>query len=111
LALTSRLRPPAQEAAWAIIAQCPGGSSDPGPSAQWQAIVFCSSVNLAWMSTSCLASSGSLARFRSGGANCDAEVSAKGVTLPHCGVANRCTVPPQLVAPDGGVGTHSGCHR
>jgi hypothetical protein len=35
LVLTSRLRPPAQEAAWAIIAQCPGGSSDPGPSAQW----------------------------------------------------------------------------
>ena len=34
LALTSRLRPPAREAAWATIAQCPGGSSDPGPSAQ-----------------------------------------------------------------------------
>jgi hypothetical protein len=34
LALVSRPSPPAREAAWAIIAQCPGGSSEPGPSAQ-----------------------------------------------------------------------------
>jgi len=46
-----------------------------------------------------------------GGGNYDAEARAKGVTLPHCGVAKRCTVPAQLVAPGGGVGTHRGCHR
>ena len=34
LALASRVSPPAREAAWATIAQCPGGSSEPGPSAQ-----------------------------------------------------------------------------
>jgi hypothetical protein len=36
-------------------------------------------------------------------------VSAKGVTRPQWGVANRWTVPEQLVAPGGGVGTHRGC--
>jgi hypothetical protein len=43
------------------------------------------------------------------GPNWSGLVSANGVTLPHWGVANRCTVPEQLVAPGGGVGTHSGC--
>jgi hypothetical protein len=63
------------------------------------------------MSTSCLALSGSLARSGAGGMNCDGEVRAKGVTRPHWGVENRCTVPAQLVAPGGGVGTHSGYQR
>ena len=63
------------------------------------------------MSTSWAASAGSVARFMVGGANWAGEVSAKGVTRFQCGVANRWTVPAQLVAPGGGVGTHSGCHR
>lgn len=61
------------------------------------------------MSTSCLASLGSSERSIGGGPNWSGLVSAKGVTRPHWGVANFCTLPAQLVAPDGGVGTHSGC--
>ena len=66
------------------------------------------SVSLACTSTSCFASSerGPVHHRRP-------ELVLLGererVTWFHRGVAKDCTVPAQVVAPGGGVGTHNGC--
>src|SRR5216683_4399768 len=71
--------------------QCPGGSSECGPSAQYSAIIFCSSVSPALSAIS----SSACCKYvdepkRAGpnretnGKNSSFEVIAKGVTLYHC---------------------------
>src|SRR5437667_11302502 len=59
---TSRSRPGSlspwwsrRDTNWANRFQCPGGSSERGPSAQYSAIIFCSSVRPALTSSSALA--------------------------------------------------------
>src|SRR5437660_645502 len=71
--------------------QCPGGSSDLGPFAQYSAITFCSSVSSALRSTRSLACCKNVAEPNNAGPkeamsgrNWSAEIKAKGVTFDHC---------------------------
>src|SRR4029453_7823658 len=105
---------------WANTFQCPGGNSERGPSAQYSAMTLrvSSSCLECWVilsTSSWYLPLGLPSAVREmagpGPRNWLAEVSAKGVTLRQWGVRNRCTAPWQVVAPGGGVGTHSGCQR
>src|SRR5215208_6232530 len=105
---------------WANTFQCPGGNSDFGPSAQYSAMTLrvSSSCLECWVilsTSSWYLPLGLPSAVREisgpGPRNWLAEDRANWVTLRQCGVKNRWVAPAQLVAPGGGVGTHSGCQR
>ena len=110
LTSSSRLWCRLREAAWANTAQCPGGNSDLGPSAQYSAMILRGSSSFSESSSSVTMSSGDHSPLGSLGGpgtsppNC--EVMPNGTTSAHCGVRAFCTVPFGLPS-----GIRSGCQR
>jgi hypothetical protein len=76
---------------WAKRFQCPGGSSERGPSAQYSAVTFWRSLRPALIWTMSFTVS-ARSREGPGGRNWSAPASANGVTLRQCGVSARCTI-------------------
>jgi hypothetical protein len=99
-----------REAAWAKTAQCPGGNSDLGPSAQYSALIlpvsssFSVSFSAATMSSEDHSPLGSFGGPGTSPPYC--ELMPNGITSAHCGVRARCTAPFGLSS-----GTRSGCQR
>src|SRR5215211_2665725 len=114
----SRLMPRFRHRYCPNTAMCPGGNTEPGPSAQYSAVTFfLSLVALSGPLRSVSARAAVMSAVVLGGggilvsnANCD----ANGLMLPHCGVVGACCGGPGFVS--GGLhvavsGTHSGCQR
>src|SRR5215204_2536350 len=108
LTSSSRLWPRLREVAWAKTAQCPGGNSERGPSAQYSALILLGSSRLALslarlsMSVADHSPLGSLGGPGTSPPYC--EVIPNGTTTLHCGVSAFWGLPVTS-------GTRSGCQR
>jgi hypothetical protein len=105
---SSRLSPRLRDIAWANSAQCPGGNSEWGPSAQYSALIRLGSSRFSVSCSRLMMSSGDQSPLGSlggpGTSRPNWDVMPNGITSAHWGVRARWGLP----VPSG---TRSGCQR